>query len=104
MPATVQIAPGWTYRRDRRCIEENGNPARISPIEYRILECLFENRGRCLPRQELIDLIWGDAKVSDNTLDTHLSSLRRKSVVFASRVRLSRGRGYWWNFEGAEET
>lgn len=92
----LEISDGWCYRRDRKRIEFEGQDAKLTPIEFAIVEYLIENRGRCVPRDELVQKIWRDANVSENTLDTHLSSLRKKAKPVGDRIRVSRGRGYFW--------
>jgi DNA-binding response OmpR family regulator len=92
----VRLLDGWILRRNRRRIEFDGNEAPLTPIEYRIVEYLVGNANRCVPRDELIKLLWGDTKISNHALDTHLSSLRKKAKPLGDKIKVSRGRGYWW--------
>lgn len=92
----VPLLDGWILKRGRRRVEFNGEEAALTPIEYRIVEYLVDNRDRCIPRDELVNLLWGTTKISSNALDTHLSSLRKKAKPLGEKIKVSRGRGYWW--------
>ena len=47
--------------------------------EFELLTLLLENAGRVLPREVLIDRVWGHDYVGDTkTLDVHVKRLRAK--------------------------
>jgi two-component system, OmpR family, response regulator RegX3 len=47
--------------------------------EFELLELLLANAGRVLPRETLIDRVWGADYVGDTkTLDVHIKRLRAK--------------------------
>ncbi len=51
----------------------------LTPREYQILELLIRRAGRVVPRDTLLDDIWGEAQDAEpNTVDVFVSSLRRK--------------------------
>lgn len=53
----------------------------LTPIEFKLLVIFLKNENIILARQELLDIIWGPGvHVSNNTLDTHISSLRKKML------------------------
>lgn len=69
----------------------------LSPREYRILELLFRNKGRVLPRDYLQDTIWGlETEVTGNNLDVHVRKLRQKVSALTDEVLIEtmRGVGY----------
>ncbi len=65
----------------------------LSPREYAILQALLERPGRVLSRGQLEERLygWGD-QVESNTVDVHLSSLRKK--LGASAIQNVRGVGW----------
>lgn len=95
---SVRLGPGLFLRLDRRRIEVEGEEVPLTPIEYRIIEYLVMKQGECASRSDITHAIWNTSQVSVNTLDTHLSSIRQKAPQIGRRVRVSRGRGYWWEF------
>lgn len=51
----------------------------LTPREYQILELLMRRAGRVVPRDTLLDDIWGDCQDAEpNTVDVFISTLRRK--------------------------
>ena len=54
-------------------------PLSLSPREFQLLKTLMLNAGTTLPRQELLDRVWGEEWVGDTrTLDVHIHWLREK--------------------------
>jgi DNA-binding response OmpR family regulator len=66
----------------------------LTAIEFKILELLIQNEGRCISRGSLIKAIWGNSRLSKNVFDTHLGNLRRKLSGFNLNLRTVRGKGY----------
>ena len=66
--------------------------------EFELLELLLANAGRVLPRDTLIDRVWGTDYVGDTkTLDVHVKRLRAKVELDPSaptRIVTIRGLGY----------
>lgn len=66
--------------------------------EFELLEVLLANAGRVLPRDTLIDRVWGSDYVGDTkTLDVHVKRLRAKVEAdpsAPSRIVTIRGLGY----------
>ena len=56
-----------------------GQEVRLSPTEYRLLECLAEHAGVVLSRDDLLTQVWGEAyKGEDEILRVTLWRLRQK--------------------------
>ncbi len=66
--------------------------------EFELLHVLLANAGRVLPRETLIDRVWGNDYVGDTkTLDVHVKRLRSKiepDPSTPSRIVTIRGLGY----------
>ena len=75
-----------------------GVPIRLTKLELRLLQMLLANAGRVLPRETLIDRVWGTDYVGDTkTLDVHVKRLRAKVEPDPSsptRIVTIRGLGY----------
>lgn len=52
----------------------------LTPIEFRLLTFLAQNRGQALTRQQILDAVWGySADIeSDRTVNVHIRRLREK--------------------------
>ncbi len=66
--------------------------------EFELLHILLANAGRVLPRETLIDRVWGNDYVGDTkTLDVHVKRLRGKiedDPAVPNRIVTIRGLGY----------
>ena len=66
--------------------------------EFELLHLLLANAGRVLPRETLIDRIWGNDYVGDTkTLDVHIKRLRAKiesDPANPAKIITIRGLGY----------
>jgi two-component system response regulator RegX3 len=64
--------------------------------EFEVMEALMVERGRIVPRERLLDDIWGITWTDSKTLDQHIRRLRRKleQVEGAPRIETVRGVGY----------
>jgi two-component system, OmpR family, response regulator RegX3 len=82
----------------RHEVEVRGTPVRLPLKEFELLEILLANAGRVLPRETLIDRVWGADYVGDTkTLDVHVKRLRAKvedDPSNPSRIVTIRGLGY----------
>lgn len=51
----------------------------LSPLEFRLMKYLVERTGEVVPREELLDSVWGyDSTAYTRTVDTHIARLRQK--------------------------
>ncbi len=64
--------------------------------EFEVLEYLMLHEGRVVPREQLLDEIWGITWTDSKTLDQHIRRLRRKleQVEGAPTIETIRGVGY----------
>lgn len=64
--------------------------------EFEVMEALMAERGRIVPRDRLLDEVWGITWTDSKTLDQHIRRLRRKleQVDDAPRIETVRGVGY----------
>ena len=67
---------------------------KLSHKEALILKSLFESKNDSVCRIELSKLLWGDIKVSDRTLDSHISRLRKRLRPMGVNIESVYGSGY----------
>ena len=76
----------------------NGKELSLPLKEFELLHLLLANAGRVLPRETLIDRVWGSDYVGDTkTLDVHVKRLRSKiepDPAAPTRIITIRGLGY----------
>ncbi len=72
-----------------------GQPADLTPTEYRLLVALLERRGRVQSREQLLRSAWDvDARIETRTVDMHVQRLRSKLGPAGDNIETVRGFGY----------
>jgi DNA-binding response OmpR family regulator len=67
----------------------------LTKTEYRLLECLLQEPGRVLSREQLLDKVWGLGYFGETrTVDVHVRRLRAKLGKDAKLIRTVTGVGY----------
>lgn len=56
----------------------DGTPVALTPIEYKLLCVLMENRGKVLSPTELLTQAWGDDQDDPHLVEVHIRNLRQK--------------------------
>jgi len=83
---------------DEHRVSVSGRELALPLKEFELLHLLLANAGRVLPRETLIDRVWGADYVGDTkTLDVHVKRLRSKVEVdpaVPTRIVTIRGLGY----------
>lgn len=75
----------------------NGEKIDLTKNEYRILETLFESRGKVVSRETLMNKLWEtDSYVDENALSVNIMRLRKKldSAGLSELISTKVGRGY----------
>ena len=72
-----------------------GKEIKLTRKEFALLALLTRNQGRVIPRERLLDHVWGLAYYGEaRTLDVHMSGLRRKLGESGERIETVIGIGY----------
>lgn len=62
-------------------VRRAGKEIHLTPREYSLLEALARNEGRTLTREVILESVWNNEESLDNTVNFHITSLRRKIDV-----------------------
>lgn len=63
----------------RRTVTVDGRNARLTPIEYKILRLLVQQRGKVLSNRQIYESIWHMQAIgADNTIAVHIRHIREK--------------------------
>ena len=77
-PSTVDTAE-FSVDLGRRAVTRNGEPVRLTPTEWSILELLVRNPGKLITQQQILASVWGPAYEKEaNYLRVYMAQLRRK--------------------------
>src|SRR4051795_4738752 len=96
-PAAVTVGD-VSLDPDEHTVNIGGERLALPLKEFELLHVLLANAGRVLPRDTLIDRVWGSDYVGDTkTLDVHVKRLRSKiepDPANPTRIVTIRGLGY----------
>lgn len=81
----------------QRLLQYDGEIINLTQTETKILESLVLNKGNVVKRSHLVEKIWGQTHVSENTLDTHFTNLKKKAPFLREQITGIHGIGYVLN-------
>jgi two-component system alkaline phosphatase synthesis response regulator PhoP len=83
---------------ERAVLLKAGQPVTLASKELQLLRYLVDNRGRVVPREELLQNVWEySSDVSSRTIDVHVAWLRQKledNPQNPKHIHTIRGKGY----------
>ena len=91
-----EIKKGLIIDNDAFTAFVDGVPLGLTLKEFELLSYLYENAGRVLTRDQLLNAIWGYDYLGDSrTVDSHIARLRTKLGDYgASHLKTIYGMGY----------
>lgn len=79
--AVYQVG-GLVINDDTKQVSVDGEPVKLTPIEYNILLLLMKNQGRVFSIDQIYESIWNeDAIGADNTVAVHIRHIREKIEI-----------------------
>lgn len=80
--ATVYTTGGLSINDDLKEVTVDGEPVKLTPIEYNILLLLVRNQGKVFSIEQIYENIWNeDAIGADNTVAVHIRHIREKIEI-----------------------
>lgn len=105
MPSSAQVFTCGRLEVDlgQRELRAAGSPVFLGDRAFDILEVLVRSAGALVTKAELMRRVWPGAVVGDNTLEVHISALRRALGSDRGLLKTAYARGYRllgsWSFE-----
>lgn len=79
---------GLMMNDDLKEVTVDGEPVKLTPIEYNILLLLVKNQGKVFSISQIYESIWNeDAIGADNTVAVHIRHIREKIEINAKEPR-----------------
>ncbi len=80
---------------EKRAVFVEDEPCELTYKEYELLKLLLQNAGIVVPRDRILDRVWGtDFEGESRTLDMHIKTLRQKLGSAGAMIRTVRNVGY----------
>lgn len=102
-PVTIadsQYEPDLTFKglridRNEKISYLDNEPLQLTRTEFELLEFFLTHRNRIFSRKEIISSVWGEEVVVTNrTIDTNISRLRKKLGDYSNNIVTRLGFGY----------
>lgn len=85
----------WSLQKAFLRSDDQEQELGLTPIEFKLLAHFLRHEGQVFSREELLVAVWGArVSVSTNTVDTHISSLRKKIGDYGRLLRAVIRKGY----------
>ena len=87
----------FTLNRTAKVLKKGSEVIQLSPREFQLFDLLAQNIGIVVPREIILDRIWGlEADVSSNNIDSYMKLLRKKLDLGKGHtiIKTVRGVGY----------
>ena len=76
----VYVCGGLVVNDDLKTVTVDGEPVKLTTIEYNILVLLIKNQGKVFSIEQIYENIWNEEAIgADNTVAVHIRHIREKS-------------------------
>ena len=79
--ANVHTIGGLEINEDSVEALVDGEPVKLTPIEYKILLLLMKNPGRVFSAEEIYERVWNERAVNTDTIMVHVRNIREKIEI-----------------------
>ncbi len=95
-----QDISGFLLNSDKKLLSYKDEIIDLTPHEFMIVECIFKARGRVVSLDQISDAVVGEFDyMSKNTIEAHLSSVRRKTRHKGGVLPIKNKRGFGYLLE-----
>lgn len=79
--SNIHTIGGLEINEDTVEVTVDGEPVKVTPIEYKILLLLIKNPGRVFSAEEIYERVWNERAVSTDTIMVHVRNIREKIEI-----------------------
>lgn len=77
----IHMIGGLELNEDTVEVTVDGNPVKLTPIEFKILLLLMKNPGRVFSADEIYERVWNEQAINTNTIMVHVRKIREKIEI-----------------------
>ena len=77
----IIIVGGLELNKASKLVTVNGREAKLTPLEFKILNLLMSNLGRVFSIEEIYERVWNEAPYNVDTVTVHIRRIREKIEV-----------------------
>lgn len=73
---------GLVIDDDSKIVTVDGEEVQLTPVQYKILKFLTENKGRVYSIDQIYENVWGETPINaENTVSVHIRKIREKIEI-----------------------
>ena len=77
----IHTIGGLEINEDNVEVTVDGEPVKMTPIEYKILLLLMKNPGRVFSAEEIYERVWNEKAINTDTIMVHVRNIRDKIEI-----------------------
>ena len=77
----IHTIGGLEINEDNVEVTVDGEPVKMTPIEFKILLLLMKNPGRVFSAEEIYERVWNERAINTDTIMVHVRNIREKIEV-----------------------
>ena len=77
----VFLIGGLELNDETKEVHVDGQPVRLTPMEFKILQLLIKSPGRVFSAEEIYERVWNENPVGTDTIMVHVRNIRGKIEV-----------------------
>ena len=90
----------FNLNRTTKVLKKNNQIIQLSPREFQIFDLLAQNLGVVVPRDIILDRIWGlERDITSNNIDSYMKILRKKLQEVDGKISIKTIRGIGYRLE-----
>ena len=74
----IHVIGGLELNEETVEVSVDGEPVRLTPIEYKILLLLMKSPGRVFSAEEIYERVWNEKAINTDTIMVHIRNIREK--------------------------
>ena len=77
----IYVTGGLELNENTVEVTVDGNPVKLTPLEFKILLLLMKNPGRVFSAEEIYERVWNEQAINTDTIMVHIRKIREKIEI-----------------------
>ncbi|MBO5354345.1 MAG: response regulator transcription factor [Lachnospiraceae bacterium] len=83
----VYTVGGLELDEEKASLTLDGNPVKLTPLEFKVLALLMKHPGRVFSAEELYERVWNERAITTDTVMVHIRNIREKIELNPKKPR-----------------
>ena len=85
--SNVYTVGGLELDEEKASVTLDGNPVKLTPLEFKVLALLMKHPGRVFSADELYEKVWNERAITTDTVMVHIRKIREKIELNPKKPR-----------------